>query len=448
MNFKNRREFLAFSLKTGVSAAALSSLQLQAVSGLASQQSDLSDYKALVCFYLHGGSDSLNMLIPLQGDPLSAYLDSRQNLAVTNPLPIQPTTEVDGGIGLHPSLSALKPLFEQKRLAVVPAVGSLIAPITYAQYKQGGASVPGYLFSHNDQQDTWMRGREKESLNYGWGGRLLEALEANNNFAANISLSGNNLWQTGPSTNVFSMNRSGITPIYGLGTSSRSLAFRAQLEEMFANASQPMAKSYSRKLNQSLSNTELLNSALASATNLDAHFDAESSLSEQFKSIAKTISVQSTLGVGRQIFFVSMGGFDTHDNQVTEQPQLLSKMSQAMVEFDSALTELNLQQQVTTFTMSDFGRTLSSNGDGTDHGWAGNHLMMGGAVQGGEIYGKVLEQALGSEYDVKGGRMIPQIATEQYFATLAQWFGASNTDLYDLFPNLKNFNEPTLNIFS
>lgn len=446
MNDFNRRDFLSLCLKGTVSLAGLSSLQLQAMAGLASQ-APLNDYKALVCVFLFGGSDSLNMLIPLEGEPLAAYLASRQNLAVSNPLAITPTSPVDGGIGFHPALSPLLPLFSQQRLALVPCVGSLISPLSLSQYQQGGAQVPKYLFSHNDQQATWMQGREKASVNYGWGGRLLEMLEQNNNFAANISLNGNNLWQTAANTTPFSMSHSGITKINAYSSGSqKTLAFRAQLEQMFAEASHPLATSYSNKLTQSITNTELLNDSLANATNMDNLF-SDTPLSKQLKAVAKTLSIQPLLGVGRQVFFVSMGGFDTHDNQVTTQPALLAQLAQGLAEFDSALTQLNIQDQVTSFTMSDFGRTLSSNGDGTDHGWAGNQLVMGGAVRGGEIYGQVLPQALKSQFDVGGGRLIPQIANEQYFATLASWFGASNSGLLDLFPNLGHFDRSILPIF-
>jgi uncharacterized protein (DUF1501 family) len=447
MNNFTRRDFLSLCLKGSVSMAALSSLQLQAMTGMVNS-GQLNDYKALVCVFLFGGSDSLNMLIPLEGEPLKAYLASRQNLAVSSPLALSPTSPVDGGIGFHPALAPLVPIFNQQRLGVVPAVGSLISPLSLSQYQQGGAQVPKFLFSHNDQQATWMQGREKSSLNYGWGGRLLEMLEQNTNFAANISLGGNNLWQTAPNTRPFAMSQSGVTKIHAFnGGGNKTLAFRAQLEQMLAAASHPLGASYSDKLSQSITNTEMLNLSLANATNLDNLF-SDTSLSNQLKAVAKTLSVQPQLNVGRQVFFVTMGGFDTHDNQVTTQPALLGQLAQGLAEFDAALSQLNLQDSVTSFTMSDFGRTLSSNGDGTDHGWAGNQLVMGGAVKGGEIYGQVLQQALKSQYDVGGGRLIPQIANEQYFATLANWFGASSSSLNDLFPNLSNFNQQTLPIFA
>lgn len=447
MILRNRRAFLELCLKGGVSMAALSSMQLQAMGGLV-DQARFSDNRALVCIFLLGGNDSLNMLLPTFGDPLTAYLTSRQNLAVANPLELSPTTPIDGGIGLHPALAPLVPLFEQKRLAAVAGVGSLIAPLTLSQYKAKSAAIPGYLFSHNDQQATWMQGREKSALNYGWGARLLEMLEANNHYASNISLAGNNLWQTGPNSTPFAMNKSGITKINAYNnTSSRHLAFRTQLEQMFAQTTHSLGSSYSGKLSKAVNNTEQLNSALVSANDFNEQF-SDNHLSNQLKAVAKTLSVQEQFGINRQVFFVTMGGFDTHDEQNIKQPALLGQLAQGLAEFDGALSQLAMQNSVTTFTLSDFGRTLSSNGDGTDHGWAGNQFVMGGAVQGGEMYGSVLEQALGSSLDVGGGRLIPQVSNEQYFATVAKWFGASDSELLELFPSLVNFDHHTLDLFS
>ena len=163
--------------------------------------------------------------------------------------------------------------------------------------------------------------------------------------------------------------------------------------------------------------------------------------------MAKAISVQSTLATQRQVFFVSMGGFDTHDNQLETHPLLLNSLAQSLSEFNSAMQELNMADKVTTFTMSDFGRTLTSNGDGTDHGWAGNQLVMGGAVKGGDIYGEFLTQHLDGPQDVGSGRLIPSVANEQYFASLAQWFGVPSSELSDIFPNLTNFDRTTLDFF-
>ncbi|MCL1037499.1 DUF1501 domain-containing protein [Shewanella submarina] len=446
MTVKKRREFLELCLKGGVSLAALTSTQLMALEGLVSQ-SQFDDNKALVCVFLMGGNDSSNMLLPLVDEPLQHYLDSRQSLAVTDSITLNPLSQIYGGVGLHPSLEPLHSLFLQQRLAAVGGIGSIIAPTSKAAYKSKSVPLPKHLFSHNDQQATWMQGREKASLNYGWGGRLLEMLQSSSNFASNISLAGSNLWQTATGSNPFALSQQGITKIYAYDSDSTArLALRAELEKMFANATHPLGNAYAQKMTRAISNTEHLNSLLESATDFSDQF-SDTSLSKKLAAVARTLSVRSQLGVNRQLFFVTMGGFDTHDDQNTRHPALLSELATGLAEFDSALSELGLQNNVTTFTMSEFGRTLSSNGDGTDHGWAGNQLVMGGAVKGGDIYGTLMEQRLGNEFDVGAGRLIPQVANEQYFATLAKWFGASDSDLLDLFPNLGNFNQHTLDIF-
>ncbi|BDM62826.1 Tat pathway signal protein [Shewanella sp. NFH-SH190041] len=458
MTATNRRAFLHFCLKGGVSLAALTSLQLQALQGLihnknsqktntnssAIGQQQLDDNKALVCIFLMGGNDSFNMLLPLAGESLASYQDSKQNLAATNAIALSPLTAINDGVGLHPALAPLESLFLQQRLAAVGGVGSLISPITLAEYQAKSAAIPKHLFSHNDQQATWMQGREKASLNYGWGARLLELLEQSQSYASNISLAGTNLWQTGTQATPFAMSTAGITPIHAYNsTHPDRLAFRAELEKMFANATHPLAMAYSQKLTRAVANTEQLNAALGGATDFTDQF-SDTSLSNKLKAVARTLSVQSQFGVKRQLFFVTMGGFDTHDDQNTKHPGLLAELANGFSEFDAALGQLGMRDSVTTFTMSDFGRTLTSNGDGTDHGWAGNQLVMGGAVKGGEIYGSLMEQRLGSPFDVGGGRLIPQVSNEQYFATLARWFGASDSELLDLFPSLSNFNQHTL----
>ena len=375
----NRREFLSLCVKGSVSTAALTSLQLQALTG-ATNAVELGDYKALVCVYLYGGNDSLNMLVPLEGEQRSLYKQSRQNLAVESPLELSIKSQFAGGVGIHPSLEPIQNVFESQNLAFIGGVGTLLAPTTLNDYKNKTIGLPKHLFSHNDQQAAWMYGREKQSLNSGWGARLLERLEL----------------------------QDGLT--------------------------------------SAINNTQAMNSALESAPALITPF-SDNSLSEQFAAVAKTISVQAKLSTQRQVFFVSMGGYDTHDNQLTTHPALLNTLAQGLSEFDSAMKELDMADKVTTFTMSDFGRTLTSNGDGTDHGWAGNQIVMGGAVKGGNIYGELLTQHLDGPQDTGGGRLIPSVANEQYFATLAQWFGVPSSELVDIFPNLSNFDHTTLGFF-
>ncbi|MDP2634148.1 MULTISPECIES: DUF1501 domain-containing protein [unclassified Pseudoalteromonas] len=442
----NRRQFLSLCLKGGVSAAALTSLQLQALTGSVNT-TQLTDYKALVCVFLYGGNDSLNMLVPLDGEQRILYEQSRQNLAVASPVALNTPTNFAGGVGLHPSLSAIKSVFDSANLAFVGGVGTLLTPTTYNDYKNKTTALPKHLFSHNDQQASWMYGREKQSLNSGWGARLLERLGQQDQFAANISLDGTNLWQTGDQTKAFALNKSGISKINAFsGYQPRAEHVTRIMNRLMNNTQHPLTTAYASSFNSAINNTQAMNAALESGVEFATVF-SETSLSEQLAAVAKAISVQSRLSTQRQVFFVSMGGFDTHDDQLDTHPLLLNTLAQGLAEFDSAMKELNMADNVTTFTMSDFGRTLTSNGDGTDHGWAGNQIVMGGAVQGGNIYGELLTQHLDGPQDVGSGRLIPSVANEQYFATLAKWFGVPDSELVDIFPNLSNFNQHTLNLF-
>lgn len=442
----NRRDFLSLCLKGGVSAAALTNLQLQALTGSVSSI-ELGDYKALVCIYLFGGNDSLNMLMPMEGEQRTLYEESRQNLAVASPIALATNSVFDGIAGMHPSLSPIQSVFDSANLAFVGGVGTLLAPTTLDDYKNKAVSLPGHLFSHNDQQASWMYGREKQTLNSGWGARLLERLEQQDQFATNISLDGTNLWQTGTSTQAFSLNKSGITKINAFSDyEPRADHVTSIMNRLLTNTSHPLSSAYASSLTSAINNTELMNDALEAAPELLTEF-SDTSLSEQLSTVAKTISIQSALSSERQVFFVSLGGFDTHDYQLDKHPVLLDTLSQALSEFNSAMEELGMSEKVTTFTMSEFGRTLTSNGDGTDHGWAGNQIVMGGAVSGGDIYGEFLSQHLNGPLDLGGGRLIPQVANEQYFATLAQWFGVPSSELGDIFPNLQYFDNSTLDFF-
>ncbi len=442
----NRRDFLSLCLKGSVSAAALTSLQLQALTG-ATNAIELGDYKALVCVYLYGGNDSLNMLVPLEGEQRNLYEQSRQNLAVASPIELSIKNQFAGGVGIHPSLAPIQSVFESQNLAFVGGVGTLLTPTSLDDYKNKAVPLPQHLFSHNDQQASWMYGRERESLNTGWGARLLERLAVHDEFAANISLDGTNLWQTGTSTNAFALNKSGISTINAFGGyQPRTEHVTSIMNRILGNTNHVLGTAYANGLNSAINNTQSMNNALEGAPEFITSF-SETSFSEQLAAVAKTISVQAKLNTQRQVFFVSMGGFDTHDDQLTTHPALLNTLASGFNEFNSAMNELGMSDKVTTFTMSDFGRTLTSNGDGTDHGWAGNQIVMGGAVKGQNIYGELLTQQLDGPQDTGGGRLIPQVANEQYFATLAQWFGVPSSELVDIFPNLSNFNNTTLDFF-
>lgn len=446
MTVKNRRQFLSLCLRGCLGAASLSALQLRFMqSVLAAEQQSFNNYKALVCIFLYGGNDSLNMLIPLGGDSLQFYQQARQELAVADALPLQPQQAVEDGIGLHPSMAPLLPYFEQRKLAVVSAVGTLVQPTTKADYLSGGIIKPQHLFSHNDQQDTWMRGREPQIVSRGWGAQMLELLYQQPDFASCISLAGSNLWQSGQALNPFGLTSGGVPELQATRRSDvRSNVLRQATQALMQPQFHPLAAHYADLNGNAIDRSIVMRQALQLAPGFDGIFPSGNTLAAQLRKVAQIITARDSLNVGRQVFFVRLGGFDTHGDQQRLHPILLGRVAEAMAAFQQAMDETGNSDKVTSFTMSDFGRTLSTNGDGTDHGWAGHQLVMGGAVNGGDIFGAVPQQRLGGERDVGAGRIIPEFANEQYFATLAQWFGLSASQCLQLFPNLKNFNQTNL----
>ncbi len=446
MSLNSRRQFLSLCLRGSLGVAALSSLQLRFMqSVLAAEQQPFGDYKALVCIFLYGGNDSLNMLLPLGGDSLQFYTQARQQLAVADALPLQPLHAVEDGVGLHPSLAPLLPYFEQKKLALISAVGSLLQPMTKAEYLAGAVAKPQHLFSHNDQQDTWMRGREPQLVSRGWGAQMLELLYQTPDFASCISLGGSNLWQSGEALNPFSLTSAGVPELLATRRNdTRSNALRQATQALFGAQPHPLGQHYASLNADAIERSIVVRQALAQADSFSGIFPSGNTLAAQLKTVAQLISSRDALQVKRQVFFVRMGGFDTHGDQQQLHPILLARLADAMAAFQQALDDSGNSNNVTSFTMSDFGRTLSTNGDGTDHGWAGHQLVMGGAVKGADIYGEVPQQRLGGARDVGAGRIIPEFANEQYFATLAQWFGVSAAQCRQLFPNLANFNQTNL----
>lgn len=446
MTVNSRRKFLAQCLRGGLGVAALSAVQLRFMQSLfAAEQQPFNDYKALVCIFLSGGNDSLNMLIPQAGESLQLYQQARQQLAVTGALALQPKHSVDDGIALHPSLAPLLPYFEQGQLGLVSAVGSLVQPLTKAEYLAGSAIKPQHLFSHNDQQNTWMRGREPEIVSHGWGGQMLELLYQQPDFASCISLAGSNLWQSGQAINPFGLTSAGVPELQASRkTDLRSNVIRQAAQSLMGSQTHALGQYYGKINENAVERSIVMRQALQQAPEFTELFPSGNTLAAQLRKVAQLISAKDSLDVKRQVFFVRMGGFDTHGDQLQLHPVLLAKVAEAMAGFQQAIDASGNSNNVTSFTMSDFGRTLSTNGNGTDHGWAGHQLVMGGAVKGGDIYGAVPQQRLGGDLDVGAGRIIPQFANEQYFATLAQWFGLSPAQCLQLFPNLTNFNQANL----
>ena len=438
-----RREFLKASA-LGLAGASLGHLPGAVQAALVGANAQFTDYKALVCVFLFGGNDSFNMIVPRSTAEYGVYAQSRQNLAILRDdlLPITPLTSDGALYGLHPSTAGLTNLFTSGQAAVVANVGSLIQRTTRQQFLDGTAPLPPQLFSHNDQQDQWSTLSGRSNLRTGWAGRVADLLApdtANQRIALNISVFGNTLMQAGASTEAYTLGADGAPVYFGLTQSLADIERRRAFERLLDNNwSSIYARAFARVQKRSLRNSEVVNAALELAPTLATPFPT-SLLAQQLSVVARMIAVRDELAMNRQIFFVAAGGFDTHDAQVPLQPGLLADVSDSIAAFYAATEELGVADRVTTFTQSDFGRTLTSNGDGTDHGWGSHQVCVGAAVRGQEIYGTMPLLQIGGPDDSGDGRIIPTTGIDQYAATLARWFGLSETQLDTVAPNLRNF---------
>ncbi len=464
MDAINRRRFLKAATAGGL-AYAFGRTPQAAFGATSGANADFDDYKALVCVFLFGGNDSFNVLVPRSNAEYAEYAVSRQNLAIAQSslLPLNPLVPDPNGaaFGLHPSLPGIATLFEQDMAcAIVANMGPLIEPTTKTQFQNRSVRLPPQLFSHNDQQDQWHALKGETVARSGWGGRVADALVApgipvplDQPLAVNLSLSGQSLFQTGMTSVPYTMGPTGPVELFGLdGADPLSLARRAAFDAIIgANYSTIYERGYARVQQSTRRSAGTIGDALAmvrapNAPPFATSFPA-SPLGTQLKTVAEMIAVRDQLQVNRQIFFVATGGFDTHDAQSADQPGLLDNVGRCLAAFYRATVEMNVATSVTSFTQSDFGRTLTSNGDGTDHAWGGNQLVIGGAVAGRRIYGRYPLLRIDGPEDVGGGRMIPSVSCDQYAATLAAWFGVPDAALAGIAPHLGNFAERDLGFF-
>lgn len=444
---RSRRDFLALA---GTSAAGfLLARPHDAIGQMVGGAGPFDDYRALVCLFLFGGNDSFNMLVPRSTAEWNAYFASRQNMAVEQGalLPINPLNSDGAQYGVHPSMPGVQTLFEQESAAFVANVGPLIVPTTKAQYQSGSVPLPPQLFSHNDQQNQWHSLRGRTLSDTGWAGRMADLIRLNvagQQLATNVSLAGNSLFQSGDDTVAYTMGAAGplaFQGFAGLGGEQRR-AF-----ERIINASYDSiyARGFAEVQRRAVEAADRVTAAIAQAPPLTTQFPT-SSLGQQFQTVARLISVRDRLAMRRQVFLVSAGGFDSHDDQLVNQPALLASVSACLAAFYAATVELGVASSVTTFTQSDFGRTLTSNGDGTDHAWGGVQLVIGQSVRGRRICGRYPSLALNGPDDVGGGRLIPGVSADQYAATLARWFGIPDADLARVAPHIGNFAERDLGL--
>jgi uncharacterized protein (DUF1501 family) len=412
-----------------------------------------TDYKALVCVFLYGGNDYANTVVPYDATSHALYTGFRPAFAYTRdaltPTALAPTVvPVDSGglsheYALAPGLAPLLPLFNSGKLGVVLNVGSLVQPTTKQQYTNKSVKLPPKLFSHNDQQSVWQSSLP-EGATSGWGGRmgdLFQSGNGNSTFTC-VNVSGNAVYLSGKSAVQYQVSTNGSVPFNGVknplfGSAAASTALRALVTQ---SRTHTLENEYNRVSKRALDANEVLTGALAGATPLTTVFPAANNLGDQLKLVARMISVGGELGAKRQVFFVSMGGFDTHDGMLNDHPALMTKVGNAMAAFYAATAELGVADKVTTFTASDFGRTMSGNADGSDHGWGSMHFVMGGAVKGQRFYGTAPVVADNGPDDVGQGRLLPTTSVEQLAATLGTWLGISDSNLLDLLPGLTNYN--------
>lgn len=406
------------------------------------------DFKALVCLFLKGGYDATNLLIPADGSNYAAYAKIRGEIAVAQSalLPIAPLTYSDGrNYGLHPSALGLQALFNQKKMAVLANVGTLVRPTTLSDYV-AGRNLPPQLFAHNEQQVQWQSSIPDRIFETGWGGRLadiMDVMNSNNQIAMSLSFGGTNLFQRGATVGQFSLFPGGVEAFSYQGSSLFTQRKTAVTNLLAAAAENQLAGAFGGITKEAIANNELMGTVLAAAPKLNTVFPGTST-GAQLAMVAKLISVSQTLGLKRQIFFVQLDGWDTHGAQKNAFTSLLTEISDSMKAFYDSTVELGVANQVTTFTASDFGRTYAPNYGGTDHGWGNHQLIMGGAVQGGDIYGQMPSLTIGANDDTGRGRWIPSTSVDEYNATLATWFGVSAANLSTVLPNIGRFAKPNL----
>lgn len=438
----NRRDFLVKSSAAAAFAATPGVSFSQVVGG----GGNFPDYRALVCVFLFGGNDSYNMLVPRSDAEYNAYAQARQNLAIAQQdlLPITPAVAEAVDYGLHPSMAGLQGLFQSGAAAFVTNVGPLVQPTTKDQFLQGAAVLPPQLFSHNDQQDQWLSLKGNATSSTGWAGRMADIIRdnvANQQMATNASLFGSSLFQSADETVAYVMGPSGPIQFEGFSTDPNNLlfeqreTFRRIVEAQYGTVYE---RGFADVQQRAIAAAETVTVAIDSAPPLNTVFP-QSQLGTQLQTVARLISVRDQLQMQRQVFFVAAGGFDSHDNQNQDQPGLLGGVSDGMAAFYDAMVELGTADSVTAFTQSDFGRTLTSNGDGTDHAWGGNQIVVGDAVLGQRFYGSYPLLQIDGPEDVGGGRMIPSTSADQFAATLASWFGIQDVNLDIVAPNIDNF---------
>jgi uncharacterized protein (DUF1501 family) len=462
---KSRRRFLLGA--AGGATAALGGFgfslnSMAASAGLSAKATPIpTDYRAMVCFFLFGGNDSANTLIPYDQTSYNEYVVAREGSLArpfgitrlrTDLLPLNASSLTDGRqMALPKEMSQLKNLYDAGKVGILPNVGVLSYPTTKAQYENDTVELPPQLFSHSDHQRFWQLGVPSYNTKTGWAGRVGDLLAGanNSNVSMCMSMRGNNSWQVGNTVLPYPLNPEyGAPKLWSSWDTNRMTAVNAMHNQTRTNL---LERQVSRVYKRSVDAQIGVEAALKFALTLESFFpiapadlapglvEEYNNVMDQFRMVARLIAAREVLGHKRQMFFVSLGGFDNHDS-LAEHPGRLRIVSDAMAAFYKATEALNIAQNVTTFTASDFGRPLKSNGSGSDHGWGAHHFVMGGAVNGGNLYGKVPKTVInGPDTLDNQGHLLPTTSVDEYSATLARWYGVSQADIPLVIPNIGRF---------
>jgi len=486
----HRRDFL----RAGAALGALPFLPPFSISS--ADAADTTGYKALVCVFLFGGNDSHNMIVPRTTSEYNTYSAARGGLAEVNGLAlpfsalraITPIGMASGSFGLHPAMSNLQTLFDSdQKLAIVANTGPLLAPTTLTQYQNRSVPLPPQLFSHSDMQMHWQTMRPDYPADTGWGGRMADVFRAaaSNLLPVATTLGGGNIFMKGDlvtpyqvtpvkylSGNIDSSTRIARTPVADISWNWTGSGANRYPQDVFVNnlgdaRSNLLEQQYASIARDSLDVGNFVTNSMYNVSGntytlknaVPGTWPTSNRLAAQLHSVAAMIAARQALGVTRQIFFVSLGGFDNHGDQFGRDSvsgnktllagkhyDLLRTLDEALNVFYRSTVSMGVANNVTTMTMSDFGRTLRSNGQGSDHGWGGHQLVLGGAVRGRRIVGSFPMPALGTSVDVGEGRLLPAISSDAYIATLASWMGATPAEIAGIVPNLSRFSTQSLDL--